>query len=548
MQNHKTMTLTLKRKISYAFAALGLFFIWVPFFAMAQGTLTLSVSPTLFKMSAAPGQNLSSSVKVINSNDFEITVYADVVNFAPQGESGLGKFLPVTSLDAEGQTLAEWIKLERTEFVIPPERTVEVPFDISLPEDASPGSHSAAILIGTKSINGSEKQTKVETSQVVTTLLFLRVDGDVVEDGSIREFRTTHSIYESPSATFELRFENKGNVHLQPQGDIKIYNMWGNERGVIPVNKQSLFGDVLRESIRKYVFTWSGDWSLADMGRYTAVATLAYGEDGRKFASSETAFWVIPWKILSIIILILAAFITLVSWSIKLYIRRMLTLAGVSPELHSVKQNHSSSTFKQVSVVAPIEAGILDLRHRFNKSSTFVSKIMILGRFVNTYKLFFIVVVAVLVFIIVVVLYVRSANVSERGYEVTVEGVGNGVTISSEQMKYDEMRKTEPALNQNAEIREFPPIKMVNRSGVNGLAATLRVNLEKKGYLITRLENEFNTNDFNTVIVYAPEFSAEALELSRDIKGSLLSSFFSETDTDTPITIYVGRDLENEVQ
>ena len=31
-------------------------------------------------------------------------------------------------------------------------------------------------------------------------------------------------------------------MHIQPQGDIKIFNMWGQERGVIPVNRQTMFG------------------------------------------------------------------------------------------------------------------------------------------------------------------------------------------------------------------------------------------------------------------------------------------------------------------
>jgi hypothetical protein len=58
------------------------------------GGLSLSVTPTLFQMSAVAGQSWSSGVKVINNNPHELTVYAQVVNFAPQGESGEGKLIP----------------------------------------------------------------------------------------------------------------------------------------------------------------------------------------------------------------------------------------------------------------------------------------------------------------------------------------------------------------------------------------------------------------------------------------------------------------------
>ncbi len=287
---------------------------------------------------------------------------------------------------------------------------------------------------------------------------------------------------------------------------------------------------------------------MADMGRYTAVATLAYGEESRKFASADTAFWVIPWKVLSVILLVLIGFIALVTWAIKLYVRKMLTIAGVSPELHAIQHHPISVTTKQVSVVAPIEEGILDLRNRFRTSTSIANKISSLAQFINNYKLFFMMVIAIMIFVASVIWYVQSASVSERGFEVTIEGAGNDVTISSEQMEYDQLLKDVPGVNQNSDVKEFPFIKIVNQSSINGLAAQLRIDLENKGYTVSDLTNEFGITELNTVIVYAPEFSEQALELSRDIKGSLLSAFSDASGTDTPITVYVGQDLENEVQ
>ena len=64
----------------------------------------------------------------------------------------------------------------------------------------------------------------------------------------------------------------------------------------IPINAQTHFGNVLPNSIRKFEFTWKGEQSLSDIGRYKAVVTLGYGIEGRKFQSSATYFWVIPVK------------------------------------------------------------------------------------------------------------------------------------------------------------------------------------------------------------------------------------------------------------
>lgn len=520
----------------------------LPHLVAAQDTQSLSVSPTLFEMSANPGQQWSSNLRLINPNPYELHLYVSVTNFAPLGESGQGQFLSVSSDEATGQTIAEWVAFKQREVVVPPEQTVNLAFTVDVPEGAQPGGHFAAIMVGTLPLDDSDRSMKVETSQVVTSLLFLRVAGDVREEGSIRSFRPEHALLDRPEATFELRFENTGNVHLQPQGEIKILNMWGQERGIVPVNRRTMFGNVLPESIRKYTFSWEGEWSLADIGRYTAIATLAYGSEGRQFTSSETSFWVIPWKILLGVFLFLASFVAFMVWAVKLYVRKMLSMAGVTPELHQLSRRTKHPHRHRVSVVAPLEAGMLDLRSRISDSGSWRDRLCALRDFISNYRLFFAAVLLLCIFTGSLVWYISSASVSERGYEVTITGAGSGITISSEQVEYDKRKAgvTVPVTEEPDE--EFPAILMVNQSGVSGLAADLRLRLEAEGYTIERLTTSLDKQNHNTVIVYAPEFAEEALELSQHVKGALLSSYAAASGTETPITIYVGRDLENGVQ
>ena len=341
----------------------------VPTSVSAQNSLVLSVSPTLFEMTANPNQTWSSSVRVINANPYPITVYADPVNFAPADESGQGTLLPILESEAAGETLAEWISITQDEIEVPAEQTISVPFTISVPDSAAPGGHFAAILIGTRQPAGITDRPTVETSQVVTSLVFLRVSGDIVEAGSIREFTSDRQVYESADARFAIRFENTGNVHIQPQGEIEIRNMWGQERGIIPINKNSQFGNVLPESIRTYQYTWSTNWSLADIGRHAATVTLVYGENNRQFVDAVTYFWVIPWKLLLGTIFVVGALVGLIVFAIRLYVRRMLQLAGVTPELARTQKQ------TRASVVAPLQAGILDLRDELeNGTGTYIAR------------------------------------------------------------------------------------------------------------------------------------------------------------------------------
>ncbi len=417
----------------------------VPSFAWAEGSSNsqiLSVTPPLFQLSVAPGDIWQSSVKVVNGNSYELTVYAEVVNFEAQGESGQGKFIPIMNKEESAGTLAEWIHVPKGPYVIPPEQSYEIQFFVEVPKDAPPGGHFAAILIGTEPPKDTSGQTLVETAQTVTSLFFVRLEGNVIEQGDIREFRALDSFTDVPEAEFSLRFENKGNVLLQPRGDIVITNMWGTVRGTIPVNNQSHYGNVLPQSIRDFKFTWKGERSIADIGRYKAIATLAYGEDGIKSTTSTTYFWVVPVKAALITFGILALFILFVTFAIRLYIRRMLALAGVDVRTmehvgteHTIPDERDVRLASYKTVSAPLRSGVLDLRARLQGVSEFFDVLRTIGAFIVSYKKFFISVLILILGFIGMVLYVNEASKENRDYEVTIQEGDREQVLHSEDIK-----------------------------------------------------------------------------------------------------------------
>ena len=115
----------------------------MPLTSEAQERLSFSVSPTIFDMTANPGQSWRSTVRIINANPYDLTVYVDVVNFVPKGEGGVPRFIPKEESDELSTSLAHWITSEPS-MTIPAEKTVEFPFTITLPDNASPGGHFAA--------------------------------------------------------------------------------------------------------------------------------------------------------------------------------------------------------------------------------------------------------------------------------------------------------------------------------------------------------------------------------------------------------------------
>ena len=542
------------KKISAGFLTLGFFIAVLPLPAQAQEAVSYTVSPTIFDMTANPGQVFRSTVRIINTNKFELHVYVDLNNFTPKGEDGVPVFTTIQKSPDGQTTFAEWIDTEH-ELVIGAEQTVELPLTITVPDGASPGGHFAAIMISTKPPLGESGKTQVQTAQTISSLFFMRVTGDVKENSAIRSFRTSSYFLSKPEATFEIRIENKGNVHVQPQGEIKIYNMWGQERGTIPVNQQTLFGNVLPNSVRKYAFTWSSEWSVSDMGRYTAVATLAYGVDTRQFMTADTAFWIIPWKFLLLVIGIVGGFIALISWAIKLYVRRMLALAGVSPgsiqrqiaEAVSeapAKDKRGKKTVEEVKektrrVTAPIGAGILDLRSRLKGKSNITARLETVISFIRLYWKFFTVLAATIIFVTLLVWFFKGAYAPGRAYQVTMKGAGGDITLVNASNPSNTLQKSRDASSINNSAAEA--ISIVNRSGDESLTKAVVQKLSDKDFKIASTSSDFGSIDVKTVIVYSPADANKALEISKLLNNALLSAY-SDGDLRSGIVIYIGKD------
>lgn len=293
----------------------------------AEEKLSLTITPPLFQLSIGQGEIWKSSLKVVNTNPYDLTVYASVMDFAAMGEEGKSRMIPIVGMGAENYTisLAQWIEVPVEPVVIAGESSVEIPFSINIPSNAEPGGHYAAILIGTFPLMEKSNGPIIQISSQISSLLFLRVKGEVEENGNIREFRAEKSFYQEPPVNFILRFANTGNVHLRPVGDIVVYDMWGREREKMAVNQDSNFGNILPGSVRKFLFEWEGEISFFEVGRYKAVMTLSFGEGGYQSVTATAYFWILPLKSFLAIGLSIILIILFTALAIRAYIRKSLS-------------------------------------------------------------------------------------------------------------------------------------------------------------------------------------------------------------------------------
>lgn len=259
----------------------------------------VSVSPTLVEKDVTPGETVNLSIKVTNISSSAKTLYLTAADFiGDPKEGGAPQFVPSP---APG-SFSTWIELAEKQVSVKPNERKEVSFKMNVPQNAEPGSHYGAIIVSEENPAPSGGAPQVAVTSQISSLIFAKVAGEVIEKGKTLSFSTTQGWYEYPPVNFEVRFENQGNVRTKPTGLIEIYNSAGVKEDVLQINKS--FGGVLPNDTRKFEETWKPNkWLniIPRMGLYRAEGVLTYGLPSQTEKLGSVNFWLIPYKFLGIV-------------------------------------------------------------------------------------------------------------------------------------------------------------------------------------------------------------------------------------------------------
>lgn len=255
-----------------------------PQVTLAQASQALSISPLTFELAANPGETVASLVRVYNSSDVEVVASAEVRDFAASGEQGQ------VALEAAGEnttySLAAWVSFEEIAFRIPPKSFANVPFLVTVPENAEPGGHYGSILVGLGA--GAVEGSGVGVATKVGSLVLLKVSGLAKESLAIESI-VAPDFSEYGPITIAARFKNSGTVHVKPVGNLVVTNWLNQPVAHLAIDQRN----VLPNSVRKIETVVPGKWRF---GRYTATLSIIYGSDNQPL-ESVVQFWVFPWRV-----------------------------------------------------------------------------------------------------------------------------------------------------------------------------------------------------------------------------------------------------------
>lgn len=297
-----------------------------------QSGQALEIAPPVLNLTADPGQTLKAQISLRDVSSGALLVTGEVNDFTASGEDGTPKIITDEG-EPNPYSMKSWVA-PLPKLLLEPRQIENLPVTIRVPADAAPGGYYAVVRF--TATPPELEGTGVSLSASLGALILLRVSGDVKEDLAIEQFEVTTSgklstgrpktVFETTPLTFVQRIKNNGNIHEQPTGQVTITDMFGKKIAAVNVNlpPRNILPQTIRKFEQKLDKSVLGDKKL--FGKYTATLTINYGEK-KQTVTSQTTFWVIPYTLIGLgVILLVGGFLTL-RFMIKRYNRHIINQA-----------------------------------------------------------------------------------------------------------------------------------------------------------------------------------------------------------------------------
>lgn len=223
-------------------------------------------------------------IRITNNYDYSITLYSSTEDFIAGDDTGTPKFVKPEEQTTALYSLSNWIQIEDKNVTLAPRESREIYFNISVPNNAEPGWHYAAVFFSP----GTPAGAQVAVVQRLWVLVLVNVPGEVHIEWNLNSFKIWYNSekwlieeknFSKLPITFQTIFENNGNVHLKPTGKITLVDenwevlkniwketlsspagayIWEKMVDYIPIN--DTLWNVLPKSQRRFETPWMWFW------------------------------------------------------------------------------------------------------------------------------------------------------------------------------------------------------------------------------------------------------------------------------------------------
>jgi hypothetical protein len=253
-----------------------------------------------------PGQALRDAIVVTNHGDapIELDLYAADAYTNENGQ------LDLVTRDEESTTVGAWVQLDTDHVQLPPDGSVEVPFTVTVPENATPGDHAGGIVT---SLSTPVEENGITVDRRLGIRVALRVGGELTPRLTVEDLRVdaagTANPFGTVGATVHYTVRNTGNARLSAGQAVSLAGPFGMLRADAAVDPVPV---LLPGETWEVTVPVGG---VAPSVRVTAEVVLQpalvdeSGTGGPVLPTVEAsaATWAVPWTLLVLVVLLVAA-------------------------------------------------------------------------------------------------------------------------------------------------------------------------------------------------------------------------------------------------
>lgn len=259
----------------------------------------------------APGGTITDAIVVGNHAATAITL--DV--YAADGFTTSSGQLDVAKREAKAEAVGAWTALRDHTVTIAPGGTVEVPFTVTVPKDATPGDYAGGILT---SLPQAAQENGISVDRRLGIRMHLRVDGKLAPAVAVEKMRVDYTGTANPfgagDATVTYTVHNTGNVRLSAGQTVALSGPFGwfpVDAGKVTAVPELLPGESWSVSVPVSGVV-PAFWLTATAvlsPKLPAVTGSTPGVDG---VAAEAGALAVPWSLLVLLLVVAAAVVATV--------------------------------------------------------------------------------------------------------------------------------------------------------------------------------------------------------------------------------------------
>lgn len=209
-----------------------------------QNKESITLSPAVSRPTVDAGEKINGKLTIINDGktDYQFLVYARP--YSVKSETYDPNYTEINDRTESFQ----WVRFAQTDLRIKAGEQVEIPYEVSVPANATPGGHYAVLFAETQP--PASQGSQVARKKRVGSLLYITVNGNYKLSGSVASWNAAFWQRSNP-ITAELRVKNDGNVHYQADSTVSFKNIFGKTK--LQLNQQHI---ILPGTTRRLPVSW----------------------------------------------------------------------------------------------------------------------------------------------------------------------------------------------------------------------------------------------------------------------------------------------------